>query len=807
MNPKRKMSLLVFLILVSDRLVNGQERMQEIITFNIIHKPVTSTVMMEPITVRANISDPAKVAYAAVNYRLSGEKAYRVVFMNRISGDLFEGTIPGEDVLTPGIEYFIFVMDVRGVPHMLFRDAKAPQRINVTEEKVAEEKVVTGLEAEFALFIAEDVVYGAAKHEQKISEAPSAVTVLTEEDIRAIGAESIPELLRYVPGMDVEIINASFYTVGARGFTTEANNLLLVLIDGMEVNVELFGEPFWLALPVTIQDIKRIEVIRGPGSALYGANAFAGVVNIITKDPKDKQEFYYDLKAGNYHSTTITSGIFSSAKNWGYKINAEYMSADSWEERKNLIKGIKANNTIQFVPLENLKSLLNIKFVKGDIKIPSTLGDIYASAHISYFRFNTTWENLRIQSYWAGLTIEDLNLDIPGIPPTPAFEKLIPKVRGRADQIDVEVQYNYSPVDWTRFIVGSNYRSNIVEANVLPESPFKEQRVGLFLQNELYPLAQMIFTTGFRYDYNTVTKPGYSPRASIVYSPFENHTFRVSLGRAFRKPAFLEYGLRVKSLEDAFGVPSPENPEGILIANPDLNNEEITSVEFGYATRPISTLKANLDLYYNQFRNKILFDPATTRYQNVEADADAFGGEISVDYVLMKGINLFANYAYFGAKDKAKERGGLHINPNDAYPNNKLNAGIKWGNFYGFNGFLALHSVCPSFGTLKPCYKREMVDPNSTRILLSPSNTIVKVYPYTILNARLGYRFLKEAVEVGVYGFNILNYRVPGESGYREFPGIPWFRDTDGDLIPDSEQTFLGESIGTKVLGYISGRF
>jgi iron complex outermembrane receptor protein len=803
----RERVILFALFFIFGTHIHSEETKQEIITFNIVHQPVTSAVLTEPITIRANISDPSKVAYAAVNYRLSGEKAFKVVFMNRVSGDLFETSIPAEDVLTPGIEYFIFVMDVRGVPHMLFRDAKTPQMVNVTEEKAPEQRVATGLEAEFALFAAEEVVYGAAKHEQKISESPSAVTVLTEEDIRAIGAESIPELLRYVPGMDVEIINASFYTLGARGFTTEANNLLLVLIDGMEVNIELFGEPFWLALPITINDIKRIEVIRGPGSALYGANAFAGVVNIITKDPKGSSAFYYDAKAGNYHATSITSGVTSGVKDWGYKINAEFMSADSWEEKKNLIKGVKANTTIQYMPSEDLKSLLNTNFVKGNIKIPSTLGDIYASAHISYFRFNTTWKNLRIQSYWTDLAIEDLNLDIPGIPATPAFEKLIPTVIGKADQIDVDVQYNYTPVDWTRFIFGSNYRTNIVKANVLPDSPFQEARVGLFLQNELYPFRQLILTTGFRYDYNTITKPGYSPRASIVYSPFEEHTFRMSFGRAFRKPAFLEYGLRVKSLEDAFGVSSPENPEGILIANPDLANEEITSFEFGYVAKPISGLKGNIDLYYNLFRNKIQFDPATTRYQNVEADADTFGGELSLEYAFMKGFGLFANYAYFGAKDKAKEKGGLHINPNDAYPNHKLNAGIKWDNFYGFNGFLALHSVCPSFGTLNPCYEREMVDPNSTRILLSPSNTIVKVYPYTILNARLGYRFFKETIEVGIYGFNILHYRIPGEDGYREFPGILWYRDTDGDLIPDKKQTFVGELIGTKVLGYLSGRF
>jgi len=276
---------------------------------------------------------------------------------------------------------------------------------------------------------------------------------------------------------------------------------------------------------------------------------------------------------------------------------------------------------------------------------------------------------------------------------------------------------------------------------------------------------------------------------------------------AFRKPSFLEYGLRVKSLEDAFGVSTPENPQGILIANPDLSNEKITSIEFGYITKLLNELKVHFDIYYNMLRNAIEFDQTSVRYQNVEADADAFGGEISVEYPIIKDISLFTNYAYFGAKDKAKEKGATHINPNDAYPNNKLNAGVKWHTYFGFNGFLSFHSVCPSIGTLKPCYEREIIDPNATRVLLSPSNTIAKIYPYTILNARFGYRFLKETIEVGLYGFNILNYRVPGEDGYREFPGSIWHRDTDNDLIPDIDQPFGGELIGTKVLGYVSGRF
>lgn len=127
------------------------------------------------------------------------------------------------------------------------------------------------------------------------------------------------------------------------------------------------------------------------------------------------------------------------SSDWSYKIHGEFINADSYMEGKNIIKGVKANTTFQYSPSEELKSLLNSGYVKGNIKIFSTLGDIYAAAQINFFRFNTTYKNFRLQGYWGTLSIEDLKLDLPGIPATPAFESLIPTVKGSGDQIDVEV--------------------------------------------------------------------------------------------------------------------------------------------------------------------------------------------------------------------------------------------------------------------------------------------------------------------------------------------------------------------------------
>src|SRR6202040_223714 len=126
-------------------------------------------------------------------------------------------------------------------------------------------------------------VTSVSKKEQKLSQTPAAVFVITEEDIRRSGATNIPDLLRMVPGLDVAQINANTWAISARGFNLQFANKLLVLIDGRAVYTPLFGGVYWDTQDVPLEDIERIEVIRGPGGTIWGANAVNGVINIITK--------------------------------------------------------------------------------------------------------------------------------------------------------------------------------------------------------------------------------------------------------------------------------------------------------------------------------------------------------------------------------------------------------------------------------------------------------------------------------------------------------------------------------------------
>jgi iron complex outermembrane receptor protein len=133
-------------------------------------------------------------------------------------------------------------------------------------------------------------VTSASKKEQKLSKVPAAIFVITQEDIYRSGATNIPDLLRMVPGLEVAQINPSTWAISARGFNGQYSNKLLVLIDGRTVYTPIFSGVFWDAQDVPLDSIGRIEVIRGPGATVWGANAVNGVINIITKSAEETQK-------------------------------------------------------------------------------------------------------------------------------------------------------------------------------------------------------------------------------------------------------------------------------------------------------------------------------------------------------------------------------------------------------------------------------------------------------------------------------------------------------------------------------------
>src|ERR1700719_3507077 len=149
-------------------------------------------------------------------------------------------------------------------------------------------------------------VTSVSKRTQKVADAAAAIFVITQEDLRRSGATSIPEALRLVPGLEVARIDENKWAIGSRGFNGRFDNKLLVLIDGRSVYTPLFSGVYWNVQDVMLEDIDRIEVIRGPGATLWGANAVNGVINVITKQAKATQGGLVQVEGGNEQLTSDT---------------------------------------------------------------------------------------------------------------------------------------------------------------------------------------------------------------------------------------------------------------------------------------------------------------------------------------------------------------------------------------------------------------------------------------------------------------------------------------------------------------------
>src|SRR5213592_3165141 len=173
-------------------------------------------------------------------------------------------------------------------------------------------------------------VFSVSKRTQKVADAAAAIFVITQDDIRRSGATSIPEALRLVPGLEVARIDQNKWAIGSRGFNGRFDNKLLVLIDGRSVYTPLFSGVYWNVQDVMLEDVDRIEVIRGPGATLWGANAVNGVINIITKSARVTQGTYASVRGGN-EERYLATGRFGGQTKSGvaYRTYAKLSERDA----------------------------------------------------------------------------------------------------------------------------------------------------------------------------------------------------------------------------------------------------------------------------------------------------------------------------------------------------------------------------------------------------------------------------------------------------------------------------------------------
>lgn len=497
-------------------------------------------------------------------------------------------------------------------------------------------------------------VTSVSKKEQKTSQAAAAVFVISREDIGHSGALNIPDLLRMVPGLDVAQIDAGKWAISARGFNGQYSNKLLVLVDGRTVYTPIFGGVFWDSQNVPLGSIERIEVIRGPGAAVWGSNAVNGVINIITLKAGDTQGGSVAASAGNGSIGPETISYSGKVRKLGaYRVSAEgfqvnalptFAGLDGQDDWRLVLGRFRTDTTLSakdslttegdiyrgnagelaFIPLsleppENATVALRDRFT-GENLLARWNRTISSGSETSlqvYFERTNRGDS----SYGVGLNTFDTDFQHHFV--WGARQDIVWGLGYRlsTDDIDPTLRVSATP---------ANRGTQLFSSFAQDEIAIRRDRVHLNLSA--------------RAENNDYTGFDFQPSARLIWTPDTKNSVWGAVSHADRIPARSDTDFRV-NLE---ALPGPGNVPILvsLFGNPNQKNEQLTAFETGYRTAPSSRFSLDSTVFYNRYRDLLSQEPGAMRIETNPAPVHLliptyFGNGL---YGEAQGIEAFANW-------------------------------------------------------------------------------------------------------------------------------------------------------------------
>jgi outer membrane receptor protein involved in Fe transport len=502
----------------------------------------------------------------------------------------------------------------------------------------------------------ETVVVSASKTEEKLVNAPATMTVIGAQTIQSAPSQNFAELLRAVPGMNLTQVSARDINVTSRGATSTLATGQLALLDGRSLYQDFFGFVMWDFLPVNLNEIKQVEVIRGPASAVWGANALYGVVNVITKAPREMPGTSFTLGVGGFDRSTSSkdqsagtlfyvSGTHAQALNdrWAFKVSGGAYTQDPLARPSGTIpcdnpqvcSGTKAqypNFSNQGTSQPKFDGRLDYDYPDGkrlsfsggvagtDGIMHSGIGpfDINRGSVMSYGKVNFTNKAFRAAAFTNILDGDATNLltvDPTGNPIGFNF---------KTKTVDVELSNVNTFAQKHVVTYGGNLRYNTFDLSIAPLSNNRTEG-GAFVQDEIFLSNTLRLVAGARVDrFDYLDNVVFSPRVTLMMKPHEDHTLRLSYNRAYRSPSVINNFLDVTIAEPInLGLfspllagriyPLPVRSAGNEVLNANLNQTSVDAYELGY-TGVVGRGRAVVSaaFYVNRTNDDILFTEDTT---------------------------------------------------------------------------------------------------------------------------------------------------------------------------------------------------
>jgi iron complex outermembrane receptor protein len=491
---------------------------------------------------------------------------------------------------------------------------------------------------------------------ETVFKTPAAVSVVTADDIKRSGAMNIPEALRLVPELDVAQIDASQWAVSSRGFNSQFANKLLVLQDGRSVYTPLFGGVMWDVQGPMMEDVDRIEVIRGPGATLWGANAVNGVINILSKSAQDTQGWLVSSGGGTFDRGFADARYGGKIGNDAfYRVYGTYMDHAATP---------LPNGDDSHTDWQQGRGGFRLDWNKSEDDLLTFQGDGYDGKIHEVF-----WVVPTITPTFSS-PVEDVQVygaDVLGrwthtISDTSDFKlqlyydftkRDMPQILDETRHtVDLTFQHEFAVGDRNKVIWGLGYRVNSDRLVNVPTVSYTEERQTLnlfsgFVQDEIALVRDRLsLTLGSKLEHNGYTGFEFEPSARLLWTPAEHHSFWASVSRAIRMPDRVETSLIMSQ------------PPGITVyGNSDMDSERLLAYEIGYRAQPFEKLSFDLTGFYNDYDHleSIDFGPSPTQpvvtpffplhYGNGLAGT-SYGGSATATWKLADWWRLQPSYSF-----------------------------------------------------------------------------------------------------------------------------------------------------------------
>ena len=539
-------------------------------------------------------------------------------------------------------------------------------------------------------------IISASKRLEVVWDVASAVYVITKDQIRRSGATSIPEVLRLAPGVHVARISATEWAVNIRGLNNQFAENLLVLMDGRSVYTHVFSGVFWDVQDTVMEDIERIEVIRGPGAALWGSNAVNGVINIITKNANETQGGEAVALAGTEEQIASLRYGDTLGRQTSYRVYGKFFnrgdlnsvaggladaagnpqSSDNWRSGRagfridtEPAKDVPAAGANTFsLQGEAYRNRYNKEFERRSILFPT------APTGQDRQKDDSEARGFHLLGRWQHVLSPDSDTSLQVY--FDHAEKDYDPASGKVNTADVDFQHRLTFAKYNDIVWGLQYRFISDEFRKSPNFSMdpldlNQSLWSAFIQDQIQLAPDLLtLTVGSKFEHNEFTGLEIQPSLRLMFTPVRQLSLWTAVSRAVRIPSRLELHGRIN---DQLLLPAVDPDVPVVVntqGNADLDSEKLTAYEFGLRLMPVPSLWFDVALFYNDYDDLIGLEqisgtPPTGPYDLAYANnaaGRAYGVEVAADWQVMPNWRLGGAYTYLNTQiDK-----NLVVDPNIA---------------------------------------------------------------------------------------------------------------------------------------------